>query len=83
MTPRYAMKQPVGESYTNARVPQTQPGAGYRAAGGRMYGVPIPASTVPMAAPHGTAFNRLHGNANKKLERRQLYDELRTGNFGI
>ena len=83
MAPRYAMKQPVGENYTNVRAPQTQPGPGYRGAGSRMYGAPIPASTVPMTAPHATAFNRLHGNANKKLERRQLYDELRTGNFGI
>ncbi|CCK72944.1 Msb1p KNAG_0M00910 [Huiozyma naganishii CBS 8797] len=48
-------------------------------------GTPPPPSTIPMAMPHGNPVGmKLHGHQiNKRQDRRQLYDNIRSGNFGI
>ncbi|SMN19055.1 similar to Saccharomyces cerevisiae YOR188W MSB1 Protein involved in positive regulation of both 1,3-beta-glucan synthesis and the Pkc1p-MAPK pathway, potential Cdc28p substrate [Maudiozyma saulgeensis] len=57
------------------------PMGGMPAQGYNQYGT-APPNTIPMQMPHGGA-NKLHGNANKRQDRRQLYDNIRSGNFGI
>ena len=50
------------------------------------YAVPV----QPMRAPNSEFYvpqapqgNKLHGNVNKRQERKKLYDNIRSGNFGI
>lgn len=52
------------------------PGQGYAPYGN------VPPNTIPMQMPHGGG-NKLHGNTNRRQDRRQLYDNIRSGNFGI
>ena len=54
-------------------MPMGGPGAGYMTA---------PPNTIPMQIPHGGG-NKLHGHTNKRQGRKQLYDNIRSGNFGI
>ncbi|KAG0666744.1 hypothetical protein C6P44_002555 [Monosporozyma unispora] len=45
---------------------------------------PMIPSDIPMAVPHNTVGMKLHGNnINKRQERKQLYNNIRSGNFGI
>lgn len=51
--------------------------------GANSHGTVIP-SDIPVATTHNTMGIRLHGNnINKKQERKQLYNNIRSGNFGI
>ena len=72
---------PMGPNYGSpqfAQGPMMQgQGQGY---GG--YGT-APPNTIPMQTQHGGAATKLHGNVNKRQDRRQLYDNIRSGNFGI
>ena len=41
-------------------------------------------SDIPMAMPHNNVGMKLHrNNVNRKQERKVLYNNIRSGNFGI
>ena len=72
---------PMGPNYGSPQFAQGPMMQGY----GPGYGTatPPPPNTIPMQAQHGGAATKLHGNVNKRQDRRQLYDNIRSGNFGI
>ncbi|CAL9736855.1 morphogenesis-related protein Msb1p [Monosporozyma servazzii] len=44
----------------------------------------VGSATIPVAIPHNNVGMKLHGNnINKRQERKQLYNNIRSGNFGI
>ncbi|CAI4051847.1 hypothetical protein SKDZ_15G3330 [Saccharomyces kudriavzevii ZP591] len=65
-------------------------GANRRSYPQSMKSIPHAAPTQPMGVPNSEFYlpeapqgNRLHGNINKRQERKKLYDNIRSGNFGI
>ena len=80
--------QPMGMNNNNYGSPQFQQGGmpmpmpmGGQTYGGQGY-MNAPPNTIPMQMPHGGG-NKLHGHTNKRQGRKQLYDNIRSGNFGI
>ncbi|CCF59271.1 hypothetical protein KAFR_0G02370 [Kazachstania africana CBS 2517] len=75
----YPQGQPMQPAQLVQPLPPSQPIQQAQNYAGYVHSTPPPVN-IPVAS---FSANRLHGNTNKRQDRKKLYDNIRSGNFGI